>query len=179
MIVYITGGARSGKSKFGLELAGEYENPAYLATAKATDEEMKLRISEHQKSRTGFTTYEDYKNIAEIISDTGHGVYLLDCITTLITNLMFDLKIDPENFNISDHKKTEDFICGNISNILASAKKYNKNLIVISNEIGLGLVPVYAFSRFFRDVAGRVNQLIAESAASVYITFSGLHLKIK
>lgn len=177
MIVYITGGARSGKSKLGLDLAKGYENRAFLATAKETDEEMRLRISEHKKSRTGFTAYEDYKNIAEIINTTHHDVYLLDCITTLVTNLMFDLSIDPENFNLDDCKETEKYILSNISNILESAK--NKNLIVISNEIGLGVVPVYAFARFFRDVAGRVNQLIAATANSAYITVSGLYLKIK
>ncbi len=172
MITYVTGGARSGKSGYAEGLALQYNNPAYLATAVVTDDEMALRIQKHRSDRQGkgFTTFEEYLNIPTIIKRTDHGVYLLDCITVLITNLIFEKNCDLT-------KSTEDFVIQTIEEILSSAK--GKELILVSNEVGLGLVPEYPLSRFFRDVAGRANQLIAQRAHSAYILISGIPLKLK
>ncbi|KJS87892.1 MAG: hypothetical protein JM58_02705 [Peptococcaceae bacterium BICA1-8] len=181
-IALVIGGARSGKSSYGEKLAASIsENVAYIATAQSLDEEMQARISLHRSRRPDeWTTYEVPLNISKVVQDIKdkHDVFLLDCLTLLISNILLkDLNIDNITTEIQTMK--EDLITREIKKLIYCFKNYNKHLIVITNEVGLGLVPSNALSRLYRDIAGRTNQLLAEEADSVILTLAGIPLQIK
>lgn len=180
-IIFITGGARSGKSTFAEKLARQYgDDVAYIATSIATDTEMEERIRLHRMRRPpAWITYESYKDIGEIINGIDRGAVLLDCITIMITNLMLERYIDWDHCTIEQADAVENDVKREIEAMLAAAKNGRTNLIAVSNEVGMGLVPEYPLGRVFRDIAGRMNQLIAEHADEVYFIVSGVPLKLK
>ncbi len=189
MITFIIGGARSGKSRFALNLADNFVSSkevargedkvfptlkkAYIATAQALDEEMKERIQKHKKERSGYwATYEEPINISSLIKDIhkSHNVVLIDCLTLWLSNLM----ISNSNSNIEREIK-------HLIDILKNPELQtpNSELFIVSNEVGLGIVPDNALSRKFRDMAGYLNRKVAEIAAEVYFVTAGIPLKIK
>ncbi|WZL71787.1 bifunctional adenosylcobinamide kinase/adenosylcobinamide-phosphate guanylyltransferase [Clostridiaceae bacterium 35-E11] len=183
-ITVVTGGARSGKSNYAEGLAKTSSRPvAYLATAIAFDEGMKDRIKKHRTSRPKeWTTYEGYKNLYEMIEEIAkdHGTILLDCITIMVTNLMFDNECT--NWDAITHleiDKIEEKIQQEIHKLMEYTRNHNIWLIMVTNEVGMGIVPENRISRIFRDIAGRINQMIATEADEVYLTVSGLPLKLK
>jgi len=181
-IVLVIGGARSGKSSYGEKLAASIsDNVAYIATAQSLDEEMQSRISLHRSRRPkDWTTYEVPLNISEVVPQIKdkHDVFLLDCLTLLISNtLLKDLNVD--NITPEIQKMKEDLVTREIKKLTYCFKNCSKDLIVITNEVGLGLVPSNALSRLYRDIAGRANQLLAEEADTVIITWAGIPLQIK
>ncbi len=182
-IVFITGGARSGKSTFAESMLNAHDNVVYIATAIPFDEEMKERIKIHRSRRnSNWQTFESYKNIASIISkaDENTGYILLDCLTIMISNLMIiENGMEEENINSESAKKTEKIIESEIQNIIISAKKFKGKTIIVSNEVGMSIVPAAPLGRYFRDVAGRSNQTVAQSADEVYLMISGIPVKIK
>ncbi|MDI3508118.1 MAG: adenosylcobinamide kinase / adenosylcobinamide-phosphate guanylyltransferase [Clostridiales bacterium] len=180
-VTFITGGARSGKSAFAERLARQYgDDVAYIATSIATDAEMEERIRLHRLRRpAGWTTYESYKGIGDIINGTDKSVVLLDCITIMITNLMLEYDIDWDHCTVEQIDAVEHAIRAEIKIMLDAAKGGKADLIIVSNEVGMGLVPDYPLGRIFRDIAGRVNQLIAAQADEVYFIVSGIPLKLK
>ncbi len=169
-IIFILGGARSGKSNFAESLAKEYsDNVVYIATyvPDKTDEEMQERINHHQKSRpAAWKTYEEGVNIAPLLKDIDSDVIVIDCMTIYTSTLMLA-------------GKTEEKIKANIAQMLCSLKEAKYKSIIVANEVGLGVVPETALGRKFRDIAGRVNQAIAKKADSVYFTAAGIPLKMK
>lgn len=171
-IIFITGGARSGKSNFALKLAKNIGGKvAFIATAQAGDEEMQKRIQIHRQDRPDeWTTVEEPFDVASAIdSARGHNVLIIDCITLLISNLLCSAE------NLDDIS----WIYIKIENLIKSAKKFIGTVIIISNEVGMGIVPDNRLAREFRDVAGKANQMIASSAEQVYICFSGIPVLIK
>jgi len=169
-LIFITGGARSGKSKYALKLAKNISRKVlFLATGTAKDEEMKKRIEEHKKSRpTYWETIEETKNIASALLNikSSYKVVIIDCLTFLISNILLD-GID------------EKTILGEIKKIAEIILKADYTTIVISNEVGGGIVPDNELGRKFRDTAGLANQIVAESAHQVYLVVSGIPIKIK
>lgn len=182
-ITLITGGARSGKSGYAENLAKKStKNVAYLATAIPFDDGMKDRIKKHKKSRPSkWTTYEGYKDLHKLISEIAkeHDVVLLDCITVMITNLMFEYSRDWEEISHKDVDKIEEEIKSQIVELMQVIRKYNIWCIMVTNELGMGIVPEHRLSRIFRDIAGRINQMIGVEADEVYFTVSGLPMKLK
>lgn len=169
-IIFITGGARSGKSNFAVKLAKESKGKvAFVATAIAGDDEMKRRIILHKESRPKeWTTIEEPLDLARAIEHVSdHDVVIIDCITLYLSNLFCD-----------DHND-EDKILAKIKKMLESAKSFRGTVIIISNELGMGIVPENQMAREFRDIAGRANQIIAEVANKVFVCFSGIPLQIK
>ena len=169
-LIFITGGARSGKSKYALKLAKNISRKVlFLATGTAKDEEMKKRIEEHKKSRpTYWETVEETKDIASTLLNikSSYKVVIIDCLTFFISNLLLD----------GINEKT---ILEEIRKIVEIILKNDYTVIVISNEVGGGIVPDNELGRKFRDTAGLANQIIAESAQQVYLVVSGIPLKIK
>ncbi|MCT4593016.1 MAG: bifunctional adenosylcobinamide kinase/adenosylcobinamide-phosphate guanylyltransferase [Anaeromicrobium sp.] len=182
-IVLVTGGARSGKSSFAEEYIKErYEKVAYIATAIAFDEGMVDRIKKHQDSRPKeWTTYEQYKNLHTLISemDESNEVALLDCVTIMVTNLMFEKDVDWDKVSREEIDSIEETVKNEFLLLLRRAKEMNFNLVLVTNELGMGIVPESRLSRIFRDMAGRVNQLISKRADEVYFLVSGIPMKIK
>lgn len=169
MITFILGGARSGKSRFALELADNSKDggrKAYIATAQAMDDEMKARIKKHKEERSGeWVTFEEPLNISTLISNIhkSYNIILLDCLTLWLSNLMLN------NKNI----KVE------IESFISSLSTIHCSLFTVSNEVGLGIVPDNALSRKFRDLSGYLNQKMAALADEVYLVTAGIPLKIK
>ena len=180
MIYYITGGARSGKSTFAEKIAQKFENVGYIATGLAIDEEMTQRIEIHKSSRPAhWKTFEQYSDIDSIIRNNDCDVYLLDCLTIMTTNIMMEKTVDGEALSFEVEKEIETKLTREIMNMVVAAKEEKKTLIVVSNEVGMGIVPEHRLARSFRDIAGRANQLMASLCDNAYLLVSSIPLKIK
>lgn len=180
-IIMVTGGARSGKSTYAEKLCrNKNENVVYIACAKVTDDEMAERIKKHQQSRpSAWQTLEQYKNFAGLTDKTEGDVYLLECVTTMVTNLMFDENVDFEKCTEHEINQIEQKILEEVKSLIAEFAETHKTLVIVTNEVGMGLVPAYRLGRIFRDIAGRINRYIAECADEVYCIISGLPMKLK
>ncbi len=187
MITFYTGGARSGKSTAAQNLAiklsqAHNKEVIYVATGLNIDEEMNLRIKKHQEDRPkDFITKECPYNIHHHLKEE-NCIYIIDCITIYITNLMFKIKDNWENTEVlsfEEQQEIEGAVSKNILELIGAMQSINADFIVVSNELGMGLVPPYAFGRIFRDVAGQSNRLIANVAQEVYLCVSGIEVKIK
>jgi len=183
-ITFVTGGARSGKSTFAENLVREKgERILYTATAKAIDEEMVERIRRHQNNRPAeWDTLESYRGLGEVLPERS-GQYqgmLLDCVTIMSTNLLFDHPaMAKEEVSLEEMNAAEAEVMAEIDHFIASFSRLQADLIMVSNEVGFGLVPEYPLARFFRDVLGRVNQRLAAAADEAYLVVSGLTVKLK
>lgn len=178
MITLVTGGARSGKSTFAESLYENYKDVVYIATAKALDDEMKERVKHHQNSRPKqWRTYEGNYNLSNAIRTEKN--YLLDCITVLTSNIMYDMSKDEENINSQLQKLIEDKVIFELKELIDEIRENNYNLVLVTNEVGDSIVPINPVSRAFRDIQGRVNQRIAALADQVYLVCCGIPVKIK
>ncbi|WP_432401710.1 bifunctional adenosylcobinamide kinase/adenosylcobinamide-phosphate guanylyltransferase [Wukongibacter sp. M2B1] len=183
-IVLVTGGARSGKSSFAEKLVTDLgEKIGYIATAIPFDEGMKDRIKKHRQSRPNeWTTYEIYKDIYKSISEISekHDAILLDCITILVTNLMFENnEINWEEISRNRIDEIEEDIKEQMQLLIKEVRFTKMKCVLVTNELGMGIVPENRLSRIFRDIAGRINQFVAENADEVYFAVSGIPMKIK
>ena len=179
--ILITGGARSGKSRFAQELASRSnEAVLFVATAVAGDEEMRQRIEEHRRSRPAtWPTLEVTTNIGSQIKQKIGGIRLVivDCITLLVNNI----------FNQYSHQADEQIdasliereVTAEIDKLLECISYTDASFIIVTNEVGSGLVPANKVSRLYRDLLGKANQMLAERADEVYLMVSGLPLQIK
>lgn len=182
-IIFVTGGARSGKSTFAEKYCIENgENLGYIATAEALDEEMKDRIKKHRIQRgNNWSTYEKPLKIEACITEimNSHQCVLLDCITMYISNIMFKDNLDFENISVEKTNEIELEITNSILEILNRTKAAKGDLVLVSNEVGLGIVPDNKLSRIYRDYVGRANQVCAKYADEVYFVVSSIPMKIK
>lgn len=181
-LIFVTGGARSGKSTFAEKTAKKAgRHTVYLATGIPFDEGMKARIARHQAERPAdWSTIERYKNFGELIKNSDFmksEVVILDCLTVMITNLMMDQDLDYDTCSTVEVDKVEVVIRNEIAELLAVCRE--KRLIMVTNELGMGLVPSYKLGSYFRDIAGRMNQYVAAEANEVYMTICGIPQKIK
>jgi adenosylcobinamide kinase/adenosylcobinamide-phosphate guanylyltransferase len=169
-IYFITGGARSGKSGFAEKLAGDLQGKrAYVATAQALDEEMASRIAKHRHDRgSAWDTFEEPLAIAELLRKLSdrYPVLLLDCLTLWLSNMMA-------------HTDNDSQVLARSEELVAAVRDFKGQCIVVSNEVGLGIVPDNPLARKFRDLAGMLNQRMAQAADEVYFTAAGIPLKIK
>jgi adenosylcobinamide kinase/adenosylcobinamide-phosphate guanylyltransferase len=172
--ILITGGARSGKSQFAQKLAVETGGKVlFIATAEAKDKDMRLRIEEHQKSRpAGWKTLEAPLGVSDIIGrHTGEAdIVIIDCITMLVANTM-----------LQGHGEapTEELALKEIEALTDQMDKLKATLILVSNEVGLGIVPDNELGRRYRDCLGRANQILAQHADEVYLVVAGMPLRLK
>lgn len=182
-ITFIVGGARSGKSSFAEQLAQSLStNVAYLATAQALDEEMEDRIKKHRIRRPkNWTTFEEpffLANKVKQIEERKFEVILLDCLTLFISNVLLK-ELDFNNIDFNELLKKEKIILNEIQNLVNITKDSSINLIIVSNEVGLGLVPGDTISRVYRDIVGRANQELANQANQVISLIAGIPLQLK
>lgn len=182
--ILVTGGARSGKSTFSENMAKTYgEKVLYIATAIPFDDEMKDRIEKHKEKRNPkWTTIESFGDIAGIIKSRGdkYDCIILDCITVMLTNQMLDFfGYKMEGLGIVDFNKVEEVLTTRICDLLNAIAKTKSTTVLVANEVGWGIVPENFMTRAFRDIYGRINQVLGEGADEVYLTVCGIPIKIK
>ena len=183
-IILITGGARSGKSTYAEKLAMEENTKVlYVATSIPFDVEMKERVKKHRLRRpSNWDTFEGYKDLKNIFTNSSldFDVVLLDCITIMVTNLILEKTGENiESFSEEELNEIEREILKEIDDFLDAGMATTKSIILVTNEVGLGIVPEYKLARFFRDIAGRVNQYIASRAEEVFLVVCGIPVKVK
>jgi len=172
VLILVTGGSRSGKSGFALQTGMRYEPPrVFLATAQAFDEEMGSRIEAHRRSRPeGWSVVEEPRDVPAALRTAlaSAGTVLVDCVTLWISNLILADDAFDETAAAARAEELADVSAGTA-----------RAVIVVTNEVGSGVVPDNALARRFCDCAGRANQILARAAAEVHFLVSGIALTIK
>ncbi len=169
--IFILGGARSGKSRFALELGKQQTGTKiYLATAEPRDAEMSTRIKQHQQERSAdWETVEEPLHLSETLQalEGRADVILIDCLTLWLSNLMMD------------KRQSDQILSQEIDPFIDSVAKRNTTIIAVSNEVGQGIVPADPLARRFRDLSGLLHQKYAAIAEDVYFMTAGIPQKIK
>lgn len=172
-ITFITGGARSGKSAFALKEALKIAGrKAYVATCEPLDDEMRLRVEAHKAQRgQEWATFEETITVPELVKEIGQNyeAILLDCLTIWTSNLLLSGLITTE----ADAEGAAEALSGAIDACGCGS------VFVVSNEVGMGIVPENELARRFRDLAGTINKKIAAVSSDVYLLVSGLPVKLK
>ena len=194
-LIYVTGGAKSGKSKFAedllLSLNSGKEKNIYLATSQVFDEEMEMKVLIHKERRQDkWETIESYKDFSKSLKSAfveeksqGNIVFknnmLVDCLTNMVSNIIFeDLTIDWEKPTKKQLQSSDRRVEKEVLSLIENLEKFNY-VVIVSNELGMGIVPATPLGRYFREIAGKMNQLIAEKSDEVYFVVSGIPMKIK
>ena len=165
-IILVTGGARSGKSALAERLAQSCGNKViYIATSEPFDDEMQSRIDRHRARRdAGWRTVDAPLELPDMLVQTdGDATRLVDCLTMWLNNLIY------HNRDVGDE----------MNRLIKVISEQQADLVMVTNEIGSGLVPQTAEARKFRDLAGELNQMVAHAASQVYLSVSGIPVKIK
>src|SRR4030042_406239 len=169
-VIFITGGCRSGKSQYALDYANRhFHRKLYLATCQALDEEMVRRVENHKRLRgPEWSSIEEPVGIVDQIRGCGDGVevVLLDCLTLWLSNLL--LRGDEDSKIMAETDR-----------LAQACRESRASIVIVSNEVGMGIVPVDPLSRRFRDLSGMANQRIAEMADTVVFMVSGIPMFLK
>lgn len=180
--ILITGGIRSGKSRFARELAEKAGRKIlFVATAEARDEEMKERIGKHKRERpASWQTLETAACLAEKIGpELKHNqVVIIDCLNMLITNIL-NKYVPSNNSEDSNYRAVQEIVEKEITELEKCIHKSKATFIIVSNEVGMGLVSLNKMGRAYQDLLGTVNQGIASFSDEVYFMVSGIPLRIK
>jgi adenosylcobinamide kinase/adenosylcobinamide-phosphate guanylyltransferase len=166
--ILITGGIKSGKSRFAFKLARETGKgeKIFIATARPIDEEMEKKIEKHKEERgSDFKTIEAPIHLGNALGEVRHSTVVIDCLTLWLSNLFFELK--------EEEKLRE------IESLIEELNKYDGNAIVVTNEVGWGIIPADEISRRYQSELGSLNQRIADICDEVYVLISGIALKVE
>jgi len=176
-LILVTGGARSGKSDFAQSLARELggDDVLFVATAEARDEEMAARIAAHRQDRPGtWRTVESPRRAGEAIRQAAPAkAVLVDCLTLLVSNVLLSLGEEPAAEMAQAAVREE------VDGLLAAVGEASGTVIVVTNEVGLGVVPANRTARMYRDLLGRANAVLAREAGQVFLLVSGLPIEVK
>ncbi|MDT3699681.1 MAG: bifunctional adenosylcobinamide kinase/adenosylcobinamide-phosphate guanylyltransferase [Thermincola sp.] len=179
-LVFVTGGIRSGKSSFAEKLTAELgQKITYVATAEALDDEMKLRIELHRQRRPdNWTTVEEPLQVTAVLRDYGSNcdVIMLDCMTVLISNLMFAKE---QAAGHEFQKEMQGDIIAEIEALAKAARAAKAHVVVVSNEVGMTLVSDNFLGRQYQELVGRANQIIAGVADEAYLVAAGYPIALK
>ena len=176
-VALILGGARSGKSSYAQSLAEETgESVTFIATAEALDDEMSTRIQKHRAERSpNWETLEIPRDISSHVEKITTDVVILDCITLLVSNVLMQFVKD----DFVDEEPFRQALLKEVNDLIASIHTSKQDWIIISNEVGLGLVPPYQMGRIYRDGLGWTNQQLARAANKVILMVAGIPTVIK
>lgn len=175
-LIFLLGGARSGKSTYAETWAREHgEKVLFVATAQALDDEMRERIAAHRASRPAdWHTLEATLNVSAAIRQLNkdYDTVLIDCLTLLASNALLQLPDD------CTQAQADEAILGEVDGLLEAYAASSATWLVISNEVGMGLVPPYRLGRLYRDALGRANQRMAQHADEVLLLIAGLSWRL-
>jgi adenosylcobinamide kinase/adenosylcobinamide-phosphate guanylyltransferase len=197
--VLVLGGARGGKSGFAEQLAADLAaahggRVTYLATSETNDAEMAARVAAHRAARpAAWTTVECPREVPAALRThaAGSDVFLLDCVTFWVSNLLFaqgafggtdpgdEFNYDKSLLSTEQERAASARVSTAIDDLLSTLTATKTTLIAVSNEVGLGVVPEYPLARLYRDELGRANQRLAAAADKVYLLVAGLPLDLK
>lgn len=175
-LTLLLGGARSGKSTYAQKIVeGGGGSALFVATATAGDKEMKARIAAHRTSRPrSWVTLEAPMNLSKEIEACAETQWVLvDCITLLVSNILLSCPEPIDEMLFQKKLRME------IDSLIETVQLHQGNWVMVSNEVGMGLVPAYALGRFYRDGLGWANQRLAEAADEVYFMVAGIPMKVK
>ena len=175
-LTLILGGARSGKSSHGLEIAFTYQNVLFVATAQAWDSEMRHRIDVHKAERPShWGTLEAPQNVGDALrtSDYPADCIVIDDMTLLASNVILML------YENVDTPTAERAVLAETEKLLEALSEIDADVVIVSNEVGLGIVPATKLGRNYRDALGRANQMLAKTADRVLFMVSGLPMTVK
>ena len=184
----VTGGGRSGKSAYAEALAKEYtavygRGVLYIATGIAVDEEMEERIEKHLEYRPkDWITWErncDFSNIGSEYDPNTYDAILLDCVGNLLMGILYKLAPDPNNFESKAIEEVERLAMADVDTLCKFAKERGKRMIFVTNEVGMGIIPLTKYSRCFRDSLGRLNKYIAAVSDKAVLMVAGLPMVLK
>lgn len=182
-IVFVTGGAKSGKSAFAESLCIERnDKTGYIATSIPFDDEMKEKVRLHKERRpSNWTTYEIYEDVFKIIENVSKecDTVMLDCITLMVNNLMFKYDMNPQDLSNEELEKMDEYIFNQFEKLIEEIRSTNLYFVFVTNEIGMGVVPANKLSRIYANTAGKINQYVASHSDDVYLVISGIPVKIK
>ncbi len=183
----VLGGARSGKSEFAEKLMyhSTGKRKGYIATSQIFDDEMKYRVMLHQERRP--KEWETFEVMHEAASEIGKALagadaILFDCITMYVNNLLMDhmKEVSVETLGVDDLTKLQGTLEKDLSAMFEEISKVEgKEIIFVSDELGMGIVPANAMSRVYRDLVGLANQYIAKRADKVYLSVAGITIELK
>jgi adenosylcobinamide kinase / adenosylcobinamide-phosphate guanylyltransferase len=180
-VILLLGGARSGKSSYAESLAkNSGEKVLFVATAEAGDEDMRLRIQKHRLSRPPeWRTLEAASDIGSRIADEidDEKIVIIDCVTLLVSNIL--CRLDAQQLENVGDADLERQVAAEIEKIQDCLRKTEASFIIVSNEVGLGLVPDNRLGRLYRDLLGRANQMLAQSSDEVFFMVAGIPLRVK
>jgi len=168
-LIFITGPVRSGKSNFAVNLAKKSKKKIiFIATCKPVDTEMKERIKKHQQQRPKeWITIEEEIDLGSVLRKISKDkLIIIDCITLWVSNLFF------HNFNEKEILKI-------VNDLISIIKRKGLSVIIVSNEVGWGIIPNNKIARNFRDIMGIIHQKISESSNEIYLLVSGIPIKLK
>jgi len=178
--ILVLGGARSGKSRFAQEIACQLgDKVLFVATAEALDEEMRSRIEDHKRERPlNWRTIEVSVGVGKRIQkELGNAqVIIIDCITLLVSNVISQCGSNSDEI---DSHLVEQRVALEVDSLVQCINSADAVFIIVSNEVGMGLVPDNRLGRFYRDLLGRANQEIARCADEVLLLIAGISMKIK
>jgi adenosylcobinamide kinase / adenosylcobinamide-phosphate guanylyltransferase len=180
-VILLLGGARSGKSYYAQEEARKSgARVLFVATAEAGDEDMRLRIEKHKQSRpadwrTLEATGDIGRRIEEKIRD--EQIVIIDCITLLVNNIF--CRYDEQQFEKMEDAVLEKQVLAEINVLVEGLQNIDASFYIISNEVGLGIVPDNRMGRLYRDILGRANQILARNSDEVYLMVAGIPLRVK
>jgi adenosylcobinamide kinase/adenosylcobinamide-phosphate guanylyltransferase len=169
-VTLVLGGVRSGKSRWAQEFAGKFERVAYVATAQARDAEMREKIRRHQEDRPAhWQTLEEPLELSRVLLDHAaeFDLLLVDCLTVFVANLLEAAEADPPSLE------------RRIESLVEALHTLPVSVVLVSNEVGSGVVPPYPAGRRFRDALGELNQRVAAIADNVVLLVAGLPLALK
>lgn len=181
-LVFVTGGARSGKSRFAEQLVTEMRQPVvYLATMVPGDEELQERVAAHRRRRPSeWKTVEEALDVAAAIRRIDpKSVILLDCLSLWVSNALLAAIPNTDAASPPNWVRAADLCAKQAQDVLEQQRARPGAMVVVSNEVGMGIVPIGALARVYRDALGLVNQLFAGNASAAYLIVSGLPFRLK
>jgi len=176
-IILVTGGARSGKSSFAEQFVAKHgSRVGYIATSKICDEEMEYRVKLHRERRPAeWKTFEAPENAHKVIAEQGqvYDMFLFDCMTIYVSNILSTVR------DIDDFDANYEIVTGKLKELIAAILGSDATVVIVTNEVGSGIVPNNRLAREYRDLAGLANQLLAQAADRVFLVVSGIPVDIK